>query len=145
MLAAISMIYEHDASWNKLMVTMDAYVESFREGDKWVESRADDFLQMDASFFDHPVPSSVSLAEMGKTRVALLTGKETRFESYRTPYQADFFNITVMMKKGLFHVISSKHAIAWSQLSPNTLQTRGEIQTDCYRRTCKRLEKKYHE
>ena len=142
MLTAISMIYENDASWNALMMTMDAYVESFREGDKWVESRADDFLQTYASLFDHPVPSSISLAEMGLTRVALLTGKETQFKSYRAPYQADFFNITAMMNNGLFHVINSKSAVAWSQLSPNTLQTRGETQTVCYRGTCKLLQEK---
>jgi uncharacterized protein len=139
LLTAISMIYENDASWIKLMTTMAAYVESFRDGEKWVESRAADFQQVFASWFDHPVPSSVSLAEMGLTRFALLTGKETQFKSYRAPYQADFFNITAMMNNGLFHVINSKSAVAWSQLSPNTLQTRGETDTDCYRGTCKRL------
>jgi hypothetical protein len=136
------MIYENDASWNTLMTTMAAYVESFRDGEKWVESRAADFQQVFASWFDHPIPSSVSLAEMGRTRVALLTGKETKFKSYRASYQADFFNITVMMNNGLFHVISSKSAVAWSELSPNTLQTRGETQTDCYRGTCRVLKEK---
>jgi hypothetical protein len=121
---------------------MAAYVESFRDGEKWVESREADFQQVFASWFDHPVPSSVSLAEMGKTRVALLTGKETQFKSYRAPYQADFFNIAAMMNNGLFHVISSKSAVAWSQLSLNTLQTRGEPQTDCYRGTCRMLQEK---
>jgi uncharacterized protein YyaL (SSP411 family) len=141
LLTAISMICENDTSWNKLMTTMAAYVESFRDGEKWVESRAADFQPVFALWFDHPVPSSVSLAEMGLTRVALLTGKETQFKSYRAPYQADFFNITVMMANGLFHVISSRSAVAWSQLSPNTLQVRGEIETDCYRGTCRVREK----
>jgi hypothetical protein len=59
----------------------------------------------------------------------------------RAPYQADFFNIMVMMNNGLFHVINSKSSIAWSQLSPNNLQTRGESQTDCYRGTCRILQK----
>ncbi len=139
MLTAISMIYENDASWNTLMMTMAAYVESFRDGEKWVESRAADFQPVFASWFDHPVPSSASLAEMGLTRVALLTGKDTNIKSYRAPYQADFFNIMAMMNNGLFHVISSKGAIAWSQLSPNTLQMRGKTQTDCYRGTCRVL------
>ena len=116
---------------------MTAYVESFRDGEKWVESRASDFQQVFASWFDHPVPSSISLAEMGLTRVALLTGKETKSKSYRAPYQADFFNITAMMANGLFHVITSKSAVAWSQLSANSMQTRGETETDCYRGTCR--------
>lgn len=142
LLTVISMICENDASWITLMTTMAAYVKSFRDGEKWVESRAADFQPVFASWFDHPVPSSVSLAEMGLTRVALLTGKETQFKSYRAPYQADFFNIMAMMNNGLFHVISSKSAVAWSQLSPNTMQTRGETQTDCYRGTCRVLQGK---
>jgi hypothetical protein len=142
LVAAISMLYENDASWNELRMSMTAYVESFREGEKWVESRASDFQPVFASWFDHPIPSSVSLAEMGLTRVALLTGKETTFKSYRMPYQADFFNISAMMANGLFHVIISKRAVAWSQLSPNTLQMRGENETDCYRGTCIRRQEK---
>jgi uncharacterized protein YyaL (SSP411 family) len=142
LLTAISMIYENDASWNTLMTTIAAYVESFRDGDKWLESRADDFLQIDASWFDHPVPSSISLAEMGLTRVAVLTGKETEFKSYRAPYQTDFFNIVAMMSNGLFHVITSRSAVAWSKLSANSLQMRDETQTDCYRGTCKLLPEK---
>jgi len=137
LLTAISMMYENDASWNTLMTTMATYVESFRDGDKWVESRAADFQPVFASWFDHPVPSSVSLAEMGLTRVALLTGKETETKAYRAPYQADFFNITAMMNNGLFHVISSGSAVAWSKLSANSLQVRGEAESDCYRGTCR--------
>jgi uncharacterized protein len=120
---------------------MAAYVESFRDGDKWVESRAADFQPVFASWFDHPVPSSVSLAAMGLTRVALLTGKEPESKSYRAPYQADFFNITAMMNNGLFHVITSRSAVAWPNLSPNSLQARGETQSDCYRGTCRVLGK----
>jgi len=137
---AISMIYENDASWNTLMTTMAAYVESFRDGEKWVESRAADFQPVFASWFDHPVPSSVSLAAMGLTRRALLAGKETEVKSYRAPYQSDFFNITAMMTHGLFHVITSRSAVAWSQLSANSLQVRGETQSDCYRGTCRMWE-----
>ncbi len=140
LLTAISMIYEKDASWHTLMKTMAAYVESFRDSEKWVESRAADFKPVLASWFDHPVPSSVSLAEMGKTRVALLTGEETQSKSYRSSYQADFFNITAMMNNGLFHVIRSKSALDWVQLSPNTLQMRGETETDCYRGTCRKFD-----
>ena len=119
------------------MTTMTTYVQSFRDGNKWVESRSADFQPVLASWFDHPMPSSISLAEMGLTRVALLTGQETKSISYRAPYQADFFNIMAMMRNGLFHVITSKSAVVWSQLSPNSLQTRGETETDCYRGTCR--------
>jgi hypothetical protein len=140
LLTASSMLAENNASWNGFMLTISVYVESFREGEKWVESRAADFQPVFASWFDHPVPSSVSLAEMGKTRVALLIGNETLFRSYRAPYQADFFNITAMINNGLFHVITSKKAVSWSELLPNTLQLRGETATDCYRGACRQLQ-----
>jgi hypothetical protein len=114
-------------------------VESFRDGEKWVESRAADFQPVFASWSDHPVPSSISLSEMGRTRFALLTGKEIQFKSYRAPHQTDFFNITAMMNNGLFHVVTSKNAVPWSELPANSLQMRGEPRTDCYRGTCRML------
>jgi hypothetical protein len=46
-----------------------------------------------------------------------------------------------MMNNGLFHVITSKRAVAWSKLSANSLQVRGEIESDCYRGTCRVREK----
>ena len=139
LLTAISMLSEDDPSWNPLMNKMAAYVESFRDGEKWVESRAADFQPVFASWSDHPVPSSISLSEMGRTRFALLTGKEIQFKSYRAPHQTDFFNITAMMNNGLFHVVTSKNAVPWSELPANSLQMRGEPRTDCYRGTCRML------
>ncbi len=47
-----------------------------RVGMTWIESRADDFMTIRASWTDQPVPSGVSLAETGLTRYALLTGRE---------------------------------------------------------------------
>lgn len=137
LLVAISMLYEDDPSWSNLMTTMAKYVDSFRDGEKWVESRSADFQPVLASWFDHPIPSSISLAEMGLTRFALLTSKETHLKSYRAPHQADFFNITAMMNNGLFHLITSETAVPWSALPANTLQIRGKPETDCYRGTCR--------
>jgi hypothetical protein len=139
MLTAISMLYENDLAWGKIMTAMAAYVESFRDGEKWVESRAADFQPVWASWFDHPIPSSISLAEMGLTRCAMLTGRETKSGSCLAPHQADFYNITVLMNNGLFHLITSKSAIPWSQMPANSLQRRGEPSTDCYRGTCRMI------
>lgn len=137
LLVAVSMLYEDDSSWNNFMTVMAACVETFRDGEKWVESRASDFQPVLASWFDHPVPSSISLAELGLTRVALMASKETQFKSYRAPHQADFFNITAMMSNGLFHLITSEAAVPWSDLPANSLQMRGQPETDCYRGTCR--------
>lgn len=136
LLVAVTMLYEDDPSWKLLMDEMAVYVESFRDGEKWVESRVTDFQPVFASWFDHPVPSSISLAEMGLTRAVLLYSKETQSNSYLAPYQADFFNITVMMTNGLFHLVTSKQAVPWSDLPANTLRIMGNTEVDCYRGVC---------
>ena len=97
----------------KTMKEIAAYVESFREESRWIESDAADFQPVYASWFDHPVPSGVSMAEFGLTRVALLTGKNFSFRDYLQPFQSDFYNITAMISNGLFHVITSPEPVIW--------------------------------
>jgi len=137
MLIAITMLNENDESWYIPMCAMSEYVKSFQEGEKWVESRSEDFQTIYASWLDHPIPSSVSLAEMGLTRAVLLNGKGFRGEVYRQPYHADFFNLAVMLRNGLFHLFTTKKGVNWNKLPPNSLQMRGEPQTDCYRGVCR--------
>ncbi|MCU0377811.1 MAG: hypothetical protein MUC78_06075, partial [Bacteroidales bacterium] len=84
-------------------------------------------------------PSAVSMAETGLVRAALLTGSETSPAEYRRPYQSDFYNMCAMMSRGLFHLITSRHQIPWSDLPANAIQRRGEPETDCYNGVCSRL------
>lgn len=135
-LTAISMLCENDSSWNDLMSEMTIYVRSFKKGGKWIESDSEDFQTVDASWFDHPVPSSVSLAEMGLTRAAILSSEDTESVDYRRPFQSDFYNINAMLNNGLFHVFTSVRLIAWNSLPVNSIQVKGEVETDCYRGTC---------
>ena len=137
MLIGITMLCENDETWYALMRMMLEYVKSFQEEGKWVESRSEDFQTVYASWFDHPIPSSTSLAEMGLTRAALLNGKSFRTEVYRQPYYADFFNLTAMLRNGLFHLFTTKKDVDWNRLPPNSLQIRGEPETDCYRGVCR--------
>jgi len=92
-----------------------------------------------ASWFDLPVPASVCLAEMGLTRVALQTGKELPLKVYRQPFHSDFYNITVMLNNGQFHIYECGKFIPWSLLPVNSIQVRGEHETDCYMGTCRPL------
>jgi uncharacterized protein YyaL (SSP411 family) len=139
MLTLITMLYENDESWGATMAAMAKYVVSFREDDRWVESRADDFQTVYASWFDHPIPSGVSLAETGLTRAALLEGSDVMPAGYRSAYHSDFYNLSVLMKNGLFHVITSENHIPWRELPANTLQRRGVPGTDCYNGVCRML------
>lgn len=145
MLIGITMLYENDESWHIPMRVMSEYVKSFQEGKKWVESRSEDFQKIYASWFDHPIPSSASLAEMGLTRAALLNGKGFRTEAYRQPYHADFLNLAIMLRNGLFHLFTTKKVINWNEIPPNSLQMRGEPETDCYRGMCSSLTQRLKE
>jgi len=136
-LLAISMLCENDDSWRDLMKDMVEYVESFKDGEKWTESRAADFQTVYASWFDHPVPSSVSMAEMALTRAAFLTRKEVQKKQYRKPFQSDFYNVSVMMNNGLFHIFESGKLISWSLLPVNSIQVHGDHETDCFMGTCR--------
>jgi uncharacterized protein YyaL (SSP411 family) len=136
LLSAISMLCENDQSWEKSMKVMAAYVESFKDGEKWIESAVSDFQPVHASWFDHPVPSGISMAEFGLARVALICGKELHSMEYMQPFQSDFYNLTSMIGNGLFHIITSPEPIPWNKLPANSIRVRGKILQDCYRGTC---------
>ncbi len=135
-LTAISYLYENDQTWDSQMTSMAEYTETFRQDETWFESRAEDFQSVNASWFDHPIPSSVSLAEMGLSRAALLKGTEIIRKPYREPFRADFYNIAALLSNGLFHVITSKNQISWGFLKPNSIQKRGDTESDCFNGTC---------
>ena len=142
-LTALTMLFEIDDSWNGFMTEMALYVDSFREGEKWRESWADDFLTVYASWLDHPVPSSVSLAEMGLTRVHLMAGHAIPSKQYREPFKSDFYNISVMVNNGLFHLFESEKPIPWNLLPANSIKIKGNHNTECYLGACSPLEKRY--
>jgi uncharacterized protein YyaL (SSP411 family) len=137
MLTAISMLYEHDNSWGEFMTLMAGFLNTFREGDEWIESGAADFFSIRASMFDHPVPSGLSLSWMGMTRAMILRGGTPATLKYRQPLQADFYNIAAMISNGLFHIFTSKKTIPWNLVPVNSLQMKGEPETDCYKGVCR--------
>jgi hypothetical protein len=143
LLTAISMLFEEDKSWENLMKNMTPYLEAFKDGNKWKESSASDFRTVYASWSDHPIPSSVSLAEMALTRIALLTGNEPKYSEYREPFKSDFYNITVMINNGLFHLFESASVLPWDVLPVNSIRISGDKETDCFMGTCSPLGKEF--
>jgi uncharacterized protein len=136
LLTAVSMLYETDIKWGIMLSDLVIYVGSFRENDTWIESRADDFPIVYASWFDHPVPSSVSLAELGLIRSDILTGKEYSTKPYREPFQSDFYNVSAMISNDLFHIFTSVDRLGWHLLPANSIQMRGAHKQDCFMGTC---------
>jgi uncharacterized protein YyaL (SSP411 family) len=141
LLTSLSMLYEEDSAWGNIMNSMIPYLESFREGNKWRESSASDFQTVYASWSDHPMPSSVSLAEMALTRIGLLKGNDPEISEYREPFKSDFYNITTMINNGLFHLIESARVRPWSELPVNTIRITGNKESDCFMGTCIPLSK----
>ena len=139
MLTAITMLYETSEKWKDTMDQFAQYVESFREDGSWIESRADDFMTIRASWTDQPVPSGVSLAETGLTRYSMLTGREIGPVQYRRAIQSDFYNINALMCNDLFHLYTTKAPLPWNNLPANSLQKRGEPETDCFNKMCRML------
>ncbi len=136
LLLAVTMLYETDESWGETMASLAEHVRSFREDGRWIESEADDFMKIYASWFDHPVPSSVSLAEIALTRVALLTGGDVAPAVWRRTYQSDFYNINVLLAEDLFHLYTTREPLPWSAIPVNSLQKRGEPESVCHNKTC---------
>lgn len=136
MLLAVTMLYENDPSWGGMMNTMADYVRSFRGDGKWIESDAEDFMKIYASWFDHPVPSAVSLAETALTRVALLTGTDVAPAVQRRPYQSDFYNINVLLTEDLFWLYTTEEPLRWDSIPVNSLQRHGTPESVCHNKTC---------
>lgn len=139
MLYAVGLLSELDPEWNSFRDELAIFVESFREGEEWIESRPADFRTVPASWFDHPVPSGVSLAEASTALYSYLKGEDVKQQEYREPFQSDFYNINVMMRNGLFHIYTAKEFIEWSLLPVNSIQVRGEHEQDCYMNVCRPL------
>lgn len=140
LLNTITLLFEDDESWGQLMDEAATCVNSFRQGEKWLESRSPDFPPVYASSFDHPIPSSVSLTEMALARYALMRSKDIKTREYRQPFESDFSNLNAMVHNGLFHVYTSQEFIPWNQLPVNSIQVRGSHEQDCYIGVCSPLQ-----
>jgi len=44
---------------------------------------------------------------------------------------AEYLNLAIMLRNGLFHLFTTKKVINWNEIPPNSLQMRGEPETDC--------------
>ena len=133
---AVTMLRETDDQWADIMNAMARYVITFQASGSWIESSHADFQTVDASWFDHPIPSAVSLATMGLARAAILNGAAVELLEYRSSLHSDFFNVAVMIGQGLFHQIHAREAIAWRRLPANSIQVPAETESDCYRDKC---------
>jgi hypothetical protein len=139
LLLALTMLRESATDWDGAMNALAGYTASFRREDRWIESSLADFQAIPASWFDHPIPSSVSLATMGLARAAVLNGAQPEPLEFLHPHQSDFFNVAAMFTQGRFHQVHSREALAWPRLPANSIQVRDETEMDCHMHQCRPL------
>ncbi|HLP73623.1 MAG TPA: DUF255 domain-containing protein [Bacteroidales bacterium] len=139
LLAAVTLLCETDQSWKSFMEELAGNLKKFREDDAWIESWPLDFPPVFASCFDHPYPSGVSMAESALTRYGLHMGKDELPGEYLEPFQSDFYNLNIMVQKGLFHVFTTHEPLEWKSLPANSVQVRGLHEQDCYMGVCSPL------
>jgi uncharacterized protein YyaL (SSP411 family) len=139
LLFAVTLLYETDDSWLDFMDDIAQYVLTFRENNTWIESKTADFPPVNASWFDHPIPSSISLTEMALARYNTLKGEYVEQTEYLQPFQSDFYNLHAMIRKGLFHIYTTHDVLDWDKLPVNSIQFRGEHEQDCYMGVCRPL------
>jgi len=128
-------IYEETREYKEMIKTLSHQVERFRD-QQWIESHNTDFIKIQASTFDHPTPSSTSLAEMAKLRASIILGEEYPQAEYREPLQHDFFNLMVFVKNGNWHLIHAPHKIEWKHLPANCIQVFDQKIQDCHQQKC---------
>ncbi|MBF0485177.1 MAG: thioredoxin domain-containing protein [Candidatus Omnitrophica bacterium] len=135
-LLLLTYLHEETGEFKEAMDTFYAYVLNFRTERSWKESSQKDFITLPASHFDHPIPSSVSLAELAVLRATIFQKKQFFPGPYVTALFHDFYNISSLVRNGLFHLITSPQKIGWKVLPVNTIQIRGEKQEDCFAGSC---------
>lgn len=139
LLLALTLLREEDDEWAAPMKALAGRVASFHRGGRWLESENADFGAVEASWFDHPVPSSPALAVLGTARADVLNEEPPGPLEYLRPHQADFFNVAVLFTRGLFHHVHSPNGIPWSRLPAHVIQVRGGPEADCYMGACRPL------
>lgn len=140
LLLAVTMLREDDDGWAAVMSRLASYLSSFRREGRWIAAAAADFRPIAATWFDHPIPSPVSLAVLGMARATVLEGGTPEVVDYRQPHQCDFFNVAALFTQGLFHQFHAPRPLDWRRLPPNSIQVRDARASDCFDGTCRPLE-----
>lgn len=118
-------------------------VLDYKSDKGWLSAKNHDFLEMPAETFDHPTPSPGALAELALTRARIFAGTiEFDDLDFHTPLQEDFWNVSILLRRGQFHLIHSPEPLAWQSVPINTIQKKDKVSLDCYGGVCKQLDQK---
>ena len=128
-------IYEEKRSNKDLIIWLRNKLNQFYDKG-WFESNSRDFWRVSALDFDHPTPSSVSLANMALLRCSILLKEEYNLVSYRHHSGNEFYNLCAFIANGHWHYIHTSNIISWKNLSLNTIQIEDISYSDCFEGSC---------
>ena len=136
MVLFVTYLHEETGTYEKYLKELSSKLMEFRK-DRWIESHNNDFFEVEAETYDQPIPSSASMAELAMSRSNVLLKREyLADEEFKQPLHVDFWNISVMVKKGLFHIVEAPELLDWTQISINTIQAKGKEFMRCYKMSC---------
>jgi len=132
----VTYLHEETCKYEKYLKEFSSEIKKFKKK-IWIESNNEDFIEVEAEAYDQPVPSSISMAELAISRSNVLLKKEYLVdEEFKQPLNFDFLNISVILKKGLFHIVETPELLDWSKISINTIQEKGKQFMRCYKGLC---------
>ena len=129
-------IYEEFHLYKNILKILYRNIKKFYSDNTWFENINADFIKIPAQNYDNPVPSSISLTELAILRTKIILGEEYSNGKFRIALQQDFYNISILIKNGAFHIIQSRKNIKWAVLPLNTIQINSKIIQDCYKQSC---------
>ena len=154
MLLFVTYLFEEDEFENNLQNKYLSYIEIFLERlnnfrkisdglDVWYANISqEDFEQVPANMFDHPTPSSKSLAEMAIFRSNIILEQEAIELDYQSFLESDFHNLTAFYSKGKFHDLHFLEKIEHKDLPINSLIRKGKKYLNCKEFTCNEYKNK---
>ncbi|HBM16737.1 MAG TPA: hypothetical protein DD381_10405 [Lentisphaeria bacterium] len=131
-------IEEEKGNCREIISLLKTKLIEYREGDKWIESRNRDFKKVPSSEFDHPLPSSSSMAEMDLLRTSVLFEQNIISSDRKPQHSRDYFNICSFMEEGHWHFIKTPEKIESNSLSINSIQVKSKSYSDCFEGKCSR-------
>lgn len=129
-------IFEEAREGKEVMEKLYKKINLMRVAGIWYESTSE-IGKIPAQNFDHPTPSSVSMAEMANLRYAILIETDYLETQYATGLNYDFYNLSAFISKGNFHILTSKEKLPWGDLPINSIQLKSKSYKSCFKGTCR--------
>lgn len=94
-------LHEETREYEELIGKLQKKLLSFKEKERWIESRNSDFKEVEALPYDASVPSSLSLTELALLRCNIIFQEKIEPVKFSSPMDCDFHNMVGLLFKGV--------------------------------------------